>query len=478
MPQLLNLPNELLFQISEYVSATDRRALFKLVGVNRRLNRVAAPLLVRRWPWMGDWEDIFIDPFALYLLRRPELRREVRRVKLLATIGWDDRNRSLRKPKIGPDDLVELATAAAQAWPALDDCINWTEQIRSGYMDAIAALVLAWAKDMTHLYMTLSRPERLTISILASQVAHRLLHARGPQESQAEPLPLTKLQHVYYGFWDTVHGVDGQYAAPFFHLPNMQTFAGYRVWKALPGEQDDAADAHLDVVRGTFVTEFPQGTSTIQEIALEDSCVSAAYLSQVVRACRRLRKLSLDLIFDYYPDDDDITASGLAPSILHHAASLKVLHISCDDPYGDFMDRDADGSNALEECLRHLTCLEDLSIPCYLLFSTHQEQGRHHHRIETSRLPRSIKRLKLEGGPVEIIWIPWITEPDLPGTLKDVAEGLEVLLQKSGPGGEFPSLSKLEAIDVLPDCLESDVVAARLRVAATATGVDIRLGSS
>ncbi|KFH41068.1 hypothetical protein ACRE_082270 [Hapsidospora chrysogenum ATCC 11550] len=474
MPQLLNLPNELLFQISEYVSATDRRALFKLVGVNRRLNRVAAPLLVRRWPWMVDWEDIFIDPFALYLLRHPELRRQVRRLKLLATVGWDDRNRSLRRPKIGPDELVELSTAAAQAWPALDDCINWTEQIRSGYMDAIAALVLAWAKDLTHLYMTLLRPERLTIFILASQVARRLLHARGPQEPQSEPLPLMKLQHVYYGYRDTVHGVDGQYAAPFFYLPSMQTFAGYRVWRSLPRQRGEAADAHLDVEPGTCLTEFPQGTSTIQEIVLENSCVSAAYLSQVVRSCRRLRELSLELIFDYYPDDDDMTASGLAPSILHHAASLEVLHISWNDPYGDFMDRDADGSNALEECLRHLTCLEDLSIPSHLLFSTHQEQGRHRCRIETSRLPRSIKRLKLEGSPVEIMWTG---EPGLPESLMDVAEGFEVLLRKSGPDGEFPNLSKLETPLFLPDSLEGDVVAARLRAAATATGVDIDLAS-
>ncbi|KAK2134124.1 hypothetical protein NOF04DRAFT_1316714 [Fusarium oxysporum II5] len=51
MLQLLNLPDEVLTQICTLICDSDRLALFQAIYANKRLHRIASPILVRHWPF-------------------------------------------------------------------------------------------------------------------------------------------------------------------------------------------------------------------------------------------------------------------------------------------------------------------------------------------------------------------------------------------------------------------------------------------
>lgn len=494
MPHILDLPDEILQQISIYVSEAGDGSLFKVVAVNRRLNTLAVPFLVRRWPPKRCNDRAGIEYLALHLLRHPELREQVRWLALSSSgsFRWPRRNFSPYMPKLGREKLEEIAAALTHGWPKYAEAPDWTSQIREGIGDAISALVLTWATNLTYLEFTVpfTTPnypgEDVIIPMWATYVVRRMVDP--PASSLSEALPLMKLRHVLFTPEDEDISTLGRYTAPFFYLPNMRTFVGHRV-EMMDLEEDIGAE-----LRDKYLVEFPVGTSTIEEIILKESEFLLTELWTLVRACRRLTTLVLG--WGDPLEIEEISSNGLAQIILHHSASLKTLEITWStDPIFDIVERPLDGPLIIEECFRHLSRLERLTIPIWMLFEADDGPNKSGNRTIISWLPRSgnrsvLRQMPRVGGRIISTrrQLPnksgnQIIVSRLPRSIQYLklvgkgtnaaAKGIETLLLACGPEGELPNLKELDLASALDDSAESDSVAG-IKAAAAANGVSIK----
>ncbi len=134
MVTLLDLPDEILMNICDFIETPSIDAIQRLSRVNRRLRSIALPVVARFFPRDNNRQ---IQPFAMLLLRNPHLRDAVQELILpLSSLDdleslWDhDEDEDYLG--IRPSELEELATAAAQAWPEMAESTEWLEDIRNG----------------------------------------------------------------------------------------------------------------------------------------------------------------------------------------------------------------------------------------------------------------------------------------------------------------------------------------------------------
>lgn len=491
MPHLLDLPDEILHKISISVSAAGDGSLFKVVAVNRRLNALVTPLLVHRWPPSRHNNRPRNECLALHLARHPELRGQVRHLELGSGGSFPQTGGHFIDPfmpKLGREQLEEIAAAVAHECPKYTEIPDWAGQVREGAWGAISALLLTWATNLTHLEFTVPSTatnypgeDVIIIPMWATYVVRQMMNPSA--NSLAGTLPLMNLRHVLVTHEYENLRTFGRYTAPFFYLPNMRTFVGRQV-----GVMDLQEDIGADV-RDKYLVEFPVGTSTIEEIVLEESEFRLTELLTLIRACRRLTTLVIG--WTEFLETTKISSNQLAQVILHHTASLETLGIIWSaDPLFDIVERPSDGPLIVEESFRHLSRLEKLTIPIWMLFEADggsgdrniisglssgnrsilrqmprsggriistrfKKPGKYGYGIKVSRLPRSIRYLKLVGK----------------GT-NAAAKGVEALLLACGPGGELPNLKEIDLASALDGNVGSESVG-RIKAAAAATGVYI-----
>lgn len=460
MPQLLHVPDEILHRILTCVSEVDHGTLFKAAAVNRQLNSIATPLLVRYFK--ADFVR-HIELLALHLLRYPELRKNVRRLELDYLTTWGDRKFDRIHPQISPNELNELAEAAIDAWPALAETTNWVERIRFGVGDAIATLVLTWAINLTHLDLTVPcfnpLDRELVLLMWVAQVVRR--YQSNPDKT-LEALPLMKLTHFSIAHWDTEDYLDSRYSAPFFYLPNVKTFLGRRIGcgsRPSSGRgREHATDAIVPLAapQDSYITTFPKGTSNVEEVSLKDADPSSPGLPYLVLACRNLTRLywCTDGVIE---NEQTISSNTLARLFMHHSDTLKELSICWVDP-PDFYppEEPSHGPTTLPECFQYLKSLEDLAAPMHLIFRDEGTPETGTDIYTLGSLPQSLKILRPES----------VTRPPC------VINGLEKLLQACGPEGQFPAFRELNLFSALDREENPEGVAGLERLAAT-KGVDI-----
>ncbi|CAH0044345.1 unnamed protein product [Clonostachys solani] len=438
MTTLLDLPNEVLSRIAERLSDADHKALFSLIYVNKRLNIITTPFLVRRWPPVE--RDALehspgYDRFVLHLLRNPTLRRYI---SLLDAGDFSTReDRDDVETAVSRDELEEIATAGLRDWPALAELSEWREQISEGIQDAFVVLILLWARDLVEFDFTvpliglirLDGEEQLTLGFV-SQVAR--MFSGSSEGAILDHLPLAKLQSVQYKHGDTEFGVQGKYAAPFFYLPNLRTFFGFRIEMAPSHIEESFEDGDGD--QSTYLTEFPVGTSTVEEIILNTSDVCLEGLTTLVRACRRLRTFALH----YGPvlDTREVDSSRLAELLLARADSLQNLALDWGE--SPTLEITAQGPLKIEQCFHQLHRLEYLELALYMLCEESEIDGQAFISLNSQLLPKSLRCLCLVGNA------DWRLKNEV--ALTKLVDSIEAFMLKCGPGGEFPHMEALELI--------------------------------
>ncbi|KAI8718218.1 hypothetical protein NCS52_00600000 [Fusarium sp. LHS14.1] len=464
MASLLDLPDETLESV--LLCNIDGRTLHQLTRVNKRLRRIASPILVQCWPYSHE-------RLLLHLLHHPEFRNHVKELKFESLVTFRDHEEDHSGCEISNESLEALAATVDDAWPTLAKSTKWAEYIRRGNTDALCTLLLCWATklsslDITVPYFDAKQRHDLLVLQLTSQVV------RMWKKTGSTDLPLLGLRSVVFRHWDTEFSTDGLYAAAFFHLPNVKAFSSWKfgLWGWGEGSERNYNDPTLGWVptanpRDEYILDFPVGTSPIEELILDEVDVSVESLSRVVSACQRLKLLL------YRPgpvcDNSWLSWRGLANVILHHKSSLETLLIDFDRPGnsiffsddeemehdgGDDANDDGDnhghdddpevGSIHLRDCYQYLECLKSLSIDVSFLY---KEDGYGDYHITPSRLPSSLVNLRLEGLCLASLWKRSIQETE------DQMNDLASLVQECSPDGKLPNLRQITIAEWLPQDL-------------------------
>ncbi|VUC29865.1 unnamed protein product [Clonostachys rosea] len=438
MANLLDLPNETLSRVAACLSDVDHEALFSLIYVNKRLNGIATPFLVRRWPPV-EIEALEHSPryyrFAEHLLRNPSVRRYV---KLLEVGDFSTRqDRDIIEILVSQDELQQVATAGLREWPLLAELTEWREQILEGIPDASVVLILLLARDLVEFDFTVplvgsieeDGGEQLTLGFI-SQMARKF--SSNPDDALLNQLPLARLQSVKYKHWDTQLGVPGKYAAPFFHLPNLRTFYGFRV--EIPSLRELESSEDDNDGQSTYLTKFPVGTSAVEEIVLNTSDVCLEAVATLVGACRRLTTFALH----YGPvlDTEEVDSSALAELLLARADSLQNLALDWGD--SPTLKITAQGPLKIEQCFHKLRRLEHLQLPLSMLCEDSEIDGQTFLSFNSQLLPKSLRCLCLVGD-----W-QWRFNNEV--VRNKMVDSIEAFVLKCGPGGEFLHLEALELI--------------------------------
>ncbi|KAF4338422.1 hypothetical protein FBEOM_7691 [Fusarium beomiforme] len=367
MPQLLDFPNEILTQICTTICDSDRLALFKVIHVNKRLHRIASPLLVRHWPF-HPWILHKKAPalFALHLIRNPHLQRNVKSITFdeLLPIADDD-------PWANFGELDELAISARQSFPDLANDASWCEGLLNGLIDPIATLLLALCTRIEKLDLNVPFYQESAGMLVQKLVSLALKH-HGPER------PLENLQVVVLRWYDVDDPGNIQCAAPFFHLPNvkilgLEAFSDEILLKSTTDEIDPNDTTRLRLDPAIYETRFPVETSPIEELILESACLTSHGLFTIVRACKRLRKLVCTCSSPVRLSSHDIASGDLTrQALLHHAASLEELTLSLESHR--FWENDGTlhlgrmgGLTCFKDCFKQLKNLKRLIIDIHLL---------------------------------------------------------------------------------------------------------------
>ena len=363
MTGLLDLPNEILRMTLKWVSEVHHRTLFKVAAVNKRLNSVATPLLVRSWK-CEHWNSK-VEPFVTHLLRHPEYRREVRHLYIYPS---NEEEPLPDGPRPAPCPArEEIAAAAAEALPELAERAKFTERILLGIHDPILVLLLTWATNLRTLHLVVpyfnpSEGDDLFTLMWVGQVVRKM--GTVPRAAR-DSLPLMRLESVCFEHCDTESYVDHRLAAPFFHLPRMKSFSSWLMGGDCRNEPDYWSPQKEEGVTFTqhyeqYLTAFPVGTSGIESISLGEADLSLEAVSDVVRACRRLTSLSWELAL--LLTNDTLSCNGIAQLIMDHVGSLRYLSLNWTEPpdFGTPVDP-AHGTMTLEECFQYLWTLEHIN---------------------------------------------------------------------------------------------------------------------
>ncbi|KAM5349752.1 hypothetical protein ACJ41O_006257 [Fusarium nematophilum] len=456
MAILTDLPDEILECIIVHTSDLMHDTLLELALASKRLSKVVTPMLVRRWSGGPPLECLL-----LHLFQHPELRARVKHLRLHCLSTACEQHGGPSELGIRDDHLQDLAIALSDAWPVPPE---WPELMRNGLSDVFGALLLCWATKLASLDLVVPffQPEDHDDFVFLQMVGQAVqqFRALGPGPTPL-PLPLLELRSVAFRHWDTELSTDGRYAAPFFHLPKMKVFFGFKLGMFDPAwREDDDTEA----VRGRYMIDFPVGTSPIEELILEDADISIAGLSTLVGACRRLKTL----VFQPGPvlENQELSSTGLAQAILLQKASLEILMI--DFERNGLMEiyesADEEGSVGLEECFQYLERLESLTIDAYTLFKEcSEDEAQPTPQDIVGRLPPSLIHLRLEQIGLGEKWASSREQAD------EYLDGLESFLRECRPDGKFP---KFRYLDVA-ECWSDDECFVRLEGLAAAQRVQL-----
>ncbi|KAF5229571.1 hypothetical protein FANTH_14141 [Fusarium anthophilum] len=388
MGQLLDLPDELLTDICTLICDSDRLALFPVTYVNKRLHRIASPLLVRHWPF---YREILYKQaparFALHLVRNPHLQGNVKSIIIddLICVEQDD--------PLDVAGLDELALVARQRFPELANDPGWCDGLVDGKLDSALALLLVLCTRVESLELTLPYYQQSRLLVL-NLVSLTLRHS-GPQR------PLENLKLAMVGWHDAEDPGDIQCAAPFFHLPNVKTlvvsFLSDKIpIKSISEEKDQNEHARLGLDYDIYETRFPVGTSPVEELFLNYTSLTYQGLLTVFSACKRLTKLVFALHNPaYIIDRPHYSFTLVRQALLLHAASLEELGFDLEGhrfgpdvslEYGSTM-----GLECLKRCFKQLNKLKRLTMDIHVIYY-HDDPGNEN---MLDCLPRSLEHLGL-----------------------------------------------------------------------------------
>ncbi|KAF5673589.1 hypothetical protein FDENT_10241 [Fusarium denticulatum] len=399
MGRLLDLPDEILTYICISICDSDRVALFQVIHANKRLHRIASPLLVRHWPLhRGDLLKYAHARFAVHLVRNPHLQRNVKSIIFEDLIPTEEDYSGARHP-----ELDALAIPARQLF---SNDPNWCNQLICGCIDPVAALLLVLCTSIESPDLTIPYFGEET-RLLVLELVSLSLKDGGPKR----PLENLKLGVLRWGVKDEPKHI--QYAAPFFHLPKVKTLAlsalsDNKPLKTIEADQNKQFRLGLDP--DIYETRFPIRTSPIEELMLAAACLTSQGLLTVVSSCKRLKKLAFTCQhLDLYMDDHNSVL--LKQALLLHAASLEELAFDLENHYlennyGSVEGEPHIGLDCLKECFPQMKTLKRLTMDIHALYFYDNPLS----EKMLDCLPRSLEYLGLEcefavGQPEDLKYV-------------------------------------------------------------------------
>ncbi|KAM0238874.1 hypothetical protein ACHAP5_008563 [Fusarium lateritium] len=476
MTCITDLPNEILDKAFTFLADTSRKSILNLCFVNARLNRIAFPLLVRHWSNRQaekETQEPPIELFALLLLRHPELRKKVEALNF----GQLQPFHHFNPVQLRPENLAALAEAAAE--DVLLPSVQLTrlcEQIHQGCEDAIAVLVLAWTTRLTHLEFTNPRfcPEEGKDFMLLQFIKQAVCRLQDKEADSTESLPLGKLHHL------TFHGQEFtsmRYLTTFFHLPKIESLTITGMHDGCKYDIDYGRTVELEnlvsssVVAKDYTLPLPVGTSTVQDIVLENTGCLQALLPELLSACQALRKLRLHFVPAL--DEDELPYfEDLSQVLKKNAESLEELDMDILESWTDLPLHQIllQRRPLLQSAIPHLFRLKILSVPLTSFFNKHRSVKKTEFYFGSELLPRSVEYLKPRYPYLISIWVT------KNATVKPFLDGMIDLLDEAGPGRKFSSLKVLDLSETFCDD-PTMVQIGMIKSMAVARGVTVLLNS-
>ncbi|KAF4442459.1 hypothetical protein F53441_11745 [Fusarium austroafricanum] len=352
-------------------------ALFKVIYVNQRLNRITSPLLARYWrPNTIHYENVYsyfgAHPgdshcrYALYLVRNPHLIPQVKTLIFDHMPMDDDYSREDKPPWISDSDtLDDLVAVAQQCCPDLANDSNWCKQLSEGYMDEVATLLLLICTKLEKLHLTINGAYRA----YTDQLALRYIS----QELGKNNDPLPCLQQVVLDYNRRRGTGSARAAAPFFHLPSVKSLSICQLDDCVMPLRTVLEPRNEFTIWGgkKYLPRFPVGTSSVEELIIESKILSFAGLFTLVRACRGLKKLVTNSDVFGNKRDFENSADGVVRlhPLLYHTDTLEELVLQRDmnhnwdgEDYVTWIAKAPEDLLWLKDSLRQLHCLKHLTV--------------------------------------------------------------------------------------------------------------------
>lgn len=280
------LPTELLRQIFILIAEDGSNSLLAICKVNRRLHRIASPLLVRSWRYDRRTD---LGGFILYLLRHPEVHTEIRELKLRSVLKenawsriwepWDAPMSTCPSPTRFPPTISrldkasivkELSRHVERPDPVL------VQSIRLGIPDALCVFLILLTVNLEHLDVAIPS-DGGTLEIIQCL-------AKTAETGTLTSWTFQRLQRVSLKGDSTIRYADGQQIAPVLLLPHLVKLRLARL-----------SLEHLDQVpEGRGVGEhFPRGTSPLERLIITKCRVTSLGLTVLTSTCESLKHLDL-----------------------------------------------------------------------------------------------------------------------------------------------------------------------------------------
>lgn len=152
--------------------------------------------------------------------------------------------------------------------------------------------------------------------------------------SSSKSLPLSRLEAVVAnvppGFHHppTPYGMSPTALACLMDLPSLQEIQVARPFGTSENE-DHVSELRWEGRSATFQSqiEWPQRTSAVERIALEDSYSDTTCIRNIVGACRTLRAFSISWPQQCYGDNHSAGIEGLIQTLSMHKDTLEYVHM-------------------------------------------------------------------------------------------------------------------------------------------------------
>ncbi|KPA35775.1 hypothetical protein FLAG1_11508 [Fusarium langsethiae] len=398
-------------------------------------------------------------------------------------IDWfrNDHGNGTPRHLIRPENLDLLARAAEETLPDLTGSTDLCEQIRQGWDDGIAVLVLAWTKNLTNLSLTIPSHIRakdengylLLVLHFAKQVALRFAF---DDPKSALPLPLEKLHTLNIQYENLDSELHVAHLSPFLHFPNLKSFSAYRI--------GDGKGRDLSYVvastENNYSMPFPERTSLLESICIEEPLLSDAGIRSLLHVCKNLKVFRMECSNAIGPR----SSTMLARSLVEHASSLEEVTLFIEDIDEGHWTPDSADTDELPECWKAFRKLKRAGIPIQHLLQMEDVNDPTTAKLNPGRLPESLEHLtifhhQLHDVRMQLGYFHQALSGD---TLKKFESdrhqalvSIQMLLEGTRPTGH---LKKLKTID-FSDALLDDPIAEEIRIVkdlAKERGVEFILG--
>ncbi|KAF7562637.1 hypothetical protein G7046_g1473 [Stylonectria norvegica] len=433
---LVALPIEIQTRIILYLVHTSIESVRAVLYTCKQLYDIALPLSVHtfRNP-TENWDDPLDGPsrelqFLRYItIVKPHLARHVKSLVLGTFLvkHHDDGPVTSSHDNFAPGDidkytaLIEKTTNQGDSKESEKWRHEWLKDLHYGNGDAEISVLLVACPNLEQLIIGEPTQERNFTQVI--KTAAKLVSSQPDESSAAEnDVPLRYLREFYCESQESKYGylMWSQYA-DIVRLPHLYSFECIMA----NGGLDSAKD----------FSDIPRRSSSVEEIILRKSCITADVLCAITGACKALRSFEYTRGV-YHMYDEEMMPRDLLEAILPFSDTLEYLHVNFEDDWESNGWTDHYDKLYMGVELRQMKKLKKLVLGMQSL--TGMLDGPQSD-VFTEPLP-----LEVEGAPTLVENVPKNLEHlEIHGCGKAILSQAQELLDLVSKGDEFPNLERI-----------------------------------